>query len=123
MAETREGVILNVSSMSAFAPLTRIPGYSAAKAGMHGFTKAVAQETIYKNITVNTISPGYVETEMTRAIAPEIMEAIIKQIPAGRMGTPEEVARVVTFLASPAASLVTGINLVADNGFTKRVQL
>jgi acetoacetyl-CoA reductase len=83
---------------------------------MHGFTKAVAQETIYKNITVNTISPGYVETEMTKAIAPEILEAIISQIPAGRMAQPEEIAMAVTYLTDDANAYMTGANLPVNGG-------
>jgi len=83
---------------------------------MHGFTKAVAQETIWKGITVNTISPGYVETEMTKAIAPEIMESIIKQIPAGRMAQPEEIALAVAYLTDDANSYMTGANLPVNGG-------
>ena len=116
MLETGFGRIVNISSVNGQKGQMGQANYSAAKAGMHGFTKAVAQETIYKNITVNTISPGYVETEMTRAIAPEIMEAIIKQIPAGRMAQPEEIAKAVAYLTDDANAYMTGANLPVNGG-------
>ena len=110
------GRIVNISSVNGQKGQLGQANYSAAKAGMHGFTKAVAQETIYKNITVNTISPGYVETEMTKAIAPEILEAIISQIPAGRMAQPEEIAMAVTYLTDDANAYMTGANLPVNGG-------
>lgn len=116
MIEAGFGRIVNISSVNGQKGQMGQANYSAAKAGMHGFTKAVAQETIYKNITVNTISPGYVETEMTRAIAPEIMEAILKQIPAGRMAQPEEIAMAVAYLTDDANAYMTGANLPVNGG-------
>jgi len=77
--------------------------YSAAKAGMHGFSKALAQEVVKKGVTVNTISPGYVETDMVRAIKPEVLAAIIDQIPMGRLAQPGEIAGLIAYLASEEA--------------------
>lgn len=116
MLEAGFGRIVNISSVNGQKGQMGQANYSAAKAGMHGFTKAVAQETIWKGITVNTISPGYVETEMTLAIAPEIMEAIIKQIPAGRMAQPGEIAMAVAYLTDDANSYMTGANLPVNGG-------
>ena len=101
--------------------------YNAMKAALVTYGKQLSQFVAGKGVRVNTVSPGpiYFEGgawEMIKGTMPKMYEGTLKQIPAGRMGTPEEVANVVAFLASPAASLVTGINLVADNGFTKRVQ-
>ena len=83
--------------------------YSAAKAGMHGFTKALAFETAAKNITVNTLAPGYIATEMVMAVPKEVLDTkIIPQIPVGRLGTAEEIARAVVFLAADEAGFCTG---------------
>ena len=90
--------------------------YSAAKAGMHGFTKALAQEVVRKGVTVNTISPGYVATEMTRAIKPEILQSIVDQIPMGRMARPDEIAGLIAYLVSEEASYITGANLSINGG-------
>ena len=90
--------------------------YSAAKAGMHGFSKALAQEVVKKGVTVNTISPGYVETDMVRAIREEIREQIIASIPMGRLAQPEEIAAVVAFLASEEASYMNGSVVLVDGG-------
>jgi acetoacetyl-CoA reductase len=91
--------------------------YSAAKAGDLGFTKALAQEGASKNITVNAICPGYIGTDMVRAIPQKVMdEKIIPQIPVGRLGEPEEIARCVLFLASEEAGFITGSTLSANGG-------
>jgi acetoacetyl-CoA reductase len=90
--------------------------YSAAKAGILGFTKALAQEVIRKGVTVNAVSPGYVETEMVAAIREDVKQQIVAQIPAGRLGKPEEIAAMVAYLASDAAAYVTGANLSINGG-------
>ncbi len=90
--------------------------YAAAKAGMHGFTKSLAQEVVKKGVTVNTISPGYIGTDMVMAIAEEVREKIQAQIPLGRFGTPEEMAAIVEFLASDNAAFITGANISANGG-------
>lgn len=110
------GRIINISSINAQKGQRGQVNYSAAKAGMHGFTKALAQEVANKNITVNTISPGYINTAMVMAVREEIREQIIAQIPVGRLGEPEEVARVVSFLADDASSFITGSNIPVNGG-------
>jgi NAD(P)-dependent dehydrogenase (short-subunit alcohol dehydrogenase family) len=90
---------------------------SAAKAGMHGFTKALALEVVRKGVTVNTISPGYIGTAMVMAIPKDVLESkIIPQIPMGRLGKPEEVAGLVAYLASEEAAFVTGANIAINGG-------
>ncbi|TAK72833.1 MAG: SDR family oxidoreductase, partial [Gammaproteobacteria bacterium] len=90
--------------------------YAAAKAGIHGFTKSLAQEVARKGITVNTISPGYINTPMVMSVPQAIREKIIAQIPVGRLGQPEEIARAVVFLAEEASSFITGSNLTINGG-------
>ncbi len=110
------GRIINISSINGLKGQFGQANYSAAKAGMHGFTKAVAQEVAAKGVTVNTVSPGYVETDMVRAVPAPIREQIISQIPVGRLGQPEEIARVVSFLADEASGFITGVNLSVNGG-------
>jgi NAD(P)-dependent dehydrogenase (short-subunit alcohol dehydrogenase family) len=122
------GAIVIIGSTNAVETFMGPMAYNAMKAALVTYSKQLSQFVAAKGVRVNTVSPGpiYFEGgawEMIKGTMPKVYEGTLKQIPAGRMGTPEEVARVVAFLASPAASLVTGINLVADNGFTKRVQL
>jgi acetoacetyl-CoA reductase len=102
------GRIINVSSINGRKGQMGQTNYSAAKAGMHGFTKALAYESAAKGITVNTIAPGYIGTEMVRAVPKEVLDKIILQIPVGRLGEAEEIARAVVFLAADAAGFVTG---------------
>ena len=90
--------------------------YSAAKAGVIGFTKALAQETARKGITVNAIAPGYINTEMVAAVPEKVLEGIIAQIPVGRLGTAEEMAKCVAFLASDDAAFITGATITANGG-------
>ena len=90
--------------------------YSAAKAGDIGFTRALAQEGAFKGITVNAICPGYIGTDMVMAVPEKVREAIVSQIPVGRLGTPEEIARCVTFLASDDAGFITGSTISANGG-------
>jgi acetoacetyl-CoA reductase len=116
MLEAGFGRIVNISSVNGQKGQLGQANYSAAKAGMHGFTKAVAQETIYKGITVNTISPGYIATEMVMAVPEEIREKIISQIPVQRLGKPEEIAATVAFLCSADAAFITGANMPVNGG-------
>jgi acetoacetyl-CoA reductase len=103
------GRIINVSSINGRKGQMGQSNYSAAKAGAHGFTKALAFEGAAKGITVNTIAPGYIATEMVAAVPKEVLETkILPQIPVGRLGESEEIARVVTFLASDNAGFITG---------------
>jgi len=116
MIERRYGRIVNISSVNAQKGQLGQTNYSAAKAGMHGFTKALALEVANKGVTVNTISPGYIATKMVMAVPENIREAIIADIPVGRLGAPEEVARTVAFLAAEEAGYITGANLAVNGG-------
>jgi len=116
MRERGFGRIINISSINGEKGQFGQTNYAAAKAGILGFTKALALETATKGITVNAICPGYIETDMTSNIKPEILESIVKLIPAGRMGKPEEIASLVGFLASDKASFITGATLDANGG-------
>lgn len=110
------GRIINISSVNGQKGQMGQANYSAAKAGELGFTKALAQEGAFKGITVNAVCPGYIATEMVMAVDEKIREAIIKQIPVGRLGLPEEIARCVSFLASDEAGYITGSTLSANGG-------
>jgi acetoacetyl-CoA reductase len=103
------GRVINVSSINGRKGQMGQTNYSAAKAGMHGFTKALAFEGASKGITVNTIAPGYIATEMVRAVPKEVLDTkIIPQIPTGRLGESEEIARAVVFLAADSAGFING---------------
>ncbi len=111
------GRIINISSINGQKGQMGQVNYSAAKAGDLGFTKALAQEGAFKGVTVNAVCPGYIGTEMVRAIDPKVLETkIIPQIPVGRLGEPGEIARVVTFLASDDAGFITGSTISANGG-------
>jgi acetoacetyl-CoA reductase len=110
------GRIINVSSVNGEKGQIGQSNYAAAKAGVLGFTKSIALEGARKNITVNAIAPGYCDTEMLSAIAPDIMQTIIAGIPVGRLGTPEDVARVAVFLADEGASFITGATFDVNGG-------
>ena len=111
------GRIVNISSINAQKGQMGQSNYCAAKSGEIGFTKALAQENAAKGITVNAICPGYIGTEMVRAVPKEVLEKrILPQIPAGRLGEPEEVARCVVFLASDDAGYITGATLSVNGG-------
>ncbi len=110
------GRVVNISSINAQAGQMGQTNYSATKAGIMGFTKALARESARKNITVNTVAPGYIETEMTGKIDQKILDSIIAQIPVGRMGHPEEIARAVLFLAADEAGFITGETLSINGG-------
>jgi acetoacetyl-CoA reductase len=110
------GRVINMSSVNGQKGQFGQTNYSAAKAGMHGFTKALAQETASKGITVNTISPGYIGTEMVMAIKQEVRDQIISTIPVGRLGKPEEIAKLVSYLSSDSAAFITGSNIAINGG-------
>ncbi len=110
------GRVINISSVNGQKGQMGQANYSAAKAGDIGFTKALAQEGAFKGITVNAICPGYIATEMVMAVSEKIRDAIIAQIPAGRLGEADEVARCVVFLASDDAAFITGSTLSANGG-------
>lgn len=116
MLEMQFGRIINISSINGQKGQMGQTNYSAAKAGMHGFTKALAQETARKGITVNTISPGYIATDMIMKIDEPIRNKIMDGIPVGRFGKPEEIARTVSFLAGEDAGFITGSNLAVNGG-------
>jgi acetoacetyl-CoA reductase len=120
MSERGWGRIINISSVNAMKGQFGQTNYSAAKAGMAGFSKALAQEVVKKGVTVNTVSPGYVETDMVMAIRQEIRDQIVASIPMGRLAKPAEIAAVVAFLASEEAGYITGHTLVIDGGWTAR---
>ncbi len=117
MVERGWGRIINISSVNGQKGAFGQTNYSAAKAGMHGFTKALALEVAKKGVTVNTISPGYIGTKMVLAIPQDVLESkILPQIPVGRLGRPEEVAGLVAYLASDEAAFVTGANFAINGG-------
>ena len=110
------GRIVNIASVNGQRGQFGQANYSAAKAGMHGFTMAVALETAAKGITVNTISPGYIETAMTWAMPEEVLKSIINSVPMRRMGKPEEIADAVSWLASEKNAYTTGANIPVNGG-------
>ena len=117
MVERGWGRVINVSSVNGSKGAFGQTNYSAAKAGVHGFTKALALEVAKKGVTVNTISPGYIGTKMVTAIPQEILDSkILPQIPVGRLGKPEEVAGLIIYLASEEAAFVTGANIAINGG-------
>jgi acetoacetyl-CoA reductase len=116
MLQKQFGRIINISSINGQKGQFGQTNYCAAKAGMHGFTKALAQEVASKGITVNTISPGYIATDMIMAMPEEIREQIREQIPVKRFGKPEEIARAVAFLAAEEAGFITGSDMSVNGG-------
>ncbi len=117
MVERGWGRVINVSSVNGQKGAFGQTNYSAAKAGMHGFTKALAYEVARKGVTVNTISPGYIGTKMVLAIPKEVLDTkIIPQIPMGRLGKPDEVAGLCAYLASDEAAFLTGANIAINGG-------
>jgi 3-oxoacyl-[acyl-carrier protein] reductase len=116
LMKRRGGRIINVTSVVAFAGNAGQTNYAAAKAGIVGFTRALAKELGGRSITVNAIAPGFIDTDMTRDIGFEQRARMLEQIPLGRLGTPAEVAAAVTFLASPDAGYITGETLHVNGG-------
>lgn len=117
MVEQRWGRIINISSVNGQQGAFGQANYAAAKAGMHGFTKALALEVARHGVTVNTVSPGYLDTKMVREVPPEVMkERILPSIPVGRLGAPEEVAALVAYLVSEQAGFMTGANIAINGG-------
>ncbi len=110
------GRIINISSINGQKGQMGQTNYSASKAGDLGFTKALAQEGAFKGITVNAVCPGYIGTEMVMAVPEKVRESIVSQIPVGRLGAPDEIARCVVFLASDDAGFITGSTLTANGG-------
>lgn len=116
MTRARWGRIISISSVVGAMGNAGQANYAAAKAGLVGFTKALAREVGSRNITANAVAPGFIDTDMTRALPDAQREALIKQIPLGRLGTAEEIAHAVAFLASPQAGYITGVTLHVNGG-------
>ena len=116
MLERGWGRVVNISSINGLKGQFGQTNYSAAKAGMHGFTKALAQEVARKGVTVNTVSPGYLATKMVTAVPPDVLQQIVAGIPVGRLGQPAEIAALVSFIASEAAAFMTGSNVSMNGG-------
>ena len=116
MIEKGWGRIIQISSVNGQKGQAGQTNYSAAKAGMNGFTMALAQELAAKGVTVNTVSPGYIGTEMVNAIKPQILEKIIETIPVKRLGTPEEIGSIVAWLAGPDSGFATGADFSCNGG-------
>ncbi len=116
MRDRKGGRIVQISSINGQKGQYGQANYAAAKAGMHGFTISLAQENARYGITVNTVSPGYIGTDMVMAVPEEVREKIIAQIPTGRLGTPEEIAYAVSFFLPEEAAWITGANLAANGG-------
>jgi acetoacetyl-CoA reductase len=116
MVEKGFGRIIQISSVNGEKGQAGQTNYSAAKAGMHGFTMALAQELASKGVTVNTVSPGYIGTDMVRAIKPEVLEKIVSTIPVKRLGTPEEIGSIVGWLAGEDSGFTTGADFSCNGG-------
>ena len=116
MRDRKFGRVINISSINGQKGQMGQANYAAAKAGDIGFTKTLAQEGARAGITVNAICPGYIGTEMVRAVPEKVLESIVSQIPVGRLGEPEEIARCVVFLASEDSGFITGSTLTANGG-------
>lgn len=117
MRERNYGRIINISSVNAQMGQFGQTNYSAAKAGILGFSKALARESANKGITVNSIAPGYIDTDMVRHVKEDILQKIIAQIPVGRLGKPEEIGRAVVFLADRSAGFITGETISINGGY------
>ena len=116
MMKARTGRIVNVSSVVGFTGNPGQTNYAAAKAGMVGFSKSLAREVGSRNITVNCVAPGFIETDMTRALAEDQVKRLVESVPLGRLGKVEDIAQAVLFLCSPAAAYVTGATLHVNGG-------
>ncbi len=118
MMSARYGRIINMSSVSGLIGNPGQTNYSASKAGMIGLTRSLARELGKRKVTVNAIAPGFIESDMTQALGEEALKEVKKRIPANRLGTADDVAAAVVFLASPAASYITGQVITVDGGMT-----
>jgi acetoacetyl-CoA reductase len=116
MRERNFGRIVNIGSINGQAGQYGQVNYAAAKSGIHGFTKALAQEGAAKGITVNAIAPGYIDTDMVRAVPPNVLEKIVARVPVGRLGSASEIARGVLFLVSDEGAFITGSTLSINGG-------
>jgi acetoacetyl-CoA reductase len=116
MCERGWGRVVNLSSVNGQKGQFGQTNYSAAKAGIHGFAKALAQEVVKKGVTVNSISPGYVETDMVMSIRQDVLERIVAGIPIGRLAKPEEIAGLIAYLTSDEAGYITGTNIAINGG-------
>ncbi|MBR1806897.1 MAG: 3-oxoacyl-[Selenomonadaceae bacterium] len=116
MMKQRGGRIVNMSSVVALRGNVSQANYAAAKAGIIGFTKSAARELASRGVTVNAVAPGFIDTDMTAALSEKVKEVLLKEIPAGRMGTPEDVANAVAFLVSDQAAYITGQVLSVNGG-------
>jgi acetoacetyl-CoA reductase len=116
MVERGWGRIINISSVNGQKGQFGQTNYSTAKAGIHGFTMALAQEVATKGVTVNTISPGYIGTDMVKSIRPDVLEKIIATIPVRRLGSPDEIASIVAWLASDESGFATGADFSLNGG-------
>ncbi len=116
MVAANWGRIINISSVNGQKGQFGQTNYSTAKAGLHGFTMALAQEVASKGVTVNTVSPGYIGTDMVRAVKPEVLEKIVASIPVRRLGTPDEIASIVCWLASNESGFSTGADFSVNGG-------
>jgi len=120
MVDKGWGRIIQISSVNGEKGQAGQTNYSAAKAGMHGFTMALAQELATKGVTVNTVSPGYIGTDMVKAIKPEVLEKIVAGIPVKRLGTPDEIGSIVTWLAGEDSGFTTGADFSCNGGLHMR---
>ena len=118
MMKARQGRIINIASVSGLMGNPGQVNYSASKAGVIGLTRTVAAELASRNVTVNAVAPGFIATDMTAKLGEEILQEVRKQIPLGRLGDPQDIADAVLFLASDAASFITGHVLTVDGGLT-----
>ena len=116
MIEAKFGRIINISSVNGQKGQFGQVNYSTAKAGLHGFTMALAQELAAKGVTVNTVSPGYIGTDMVKAIRPDVLEKIVAGVPAKRLGTPEEIASIIAWIASEEGGYATGADFSLNGG-------
>ncbi|HST00199.1 MAG TPA: 3-oxoacyl-ACP reductase FabG, partial [Usitatibacter sp.] len=116
MMKARSGRIVNISSVVGFSGNAGQTNYAAAKAGMVGFSKSLAREVGSRNITVNCVAPGFIETDMTRSLAPEQVKKLVENVPLGRLGRVDDIAQAVLYLCSPGAAYVTGSTLHVNGG-------
>lgn len=116
MMKQRAGKIVNISSVMGLIANPGQANYSASKAGLIGLTRTAAKEVASRNIQINAVAPGFIQTAMTNGMKDDLKAALVKEIPAGRLGTPEDVAQAVLFLCSPAADYITGQTLTVDGG-------